>query len=320
MANQSLGIVIPTHNRSAALLTCLAHLEKQTFTDFEVILVDDGSTDDTAERIKSYQSRTPLCMRYVRQANGGPAKARNAGISMLQAPICLMLGDDIFATPTLVEKHVQAHREDADLRLAALGFTRWSTSGQAITPFMRWLDEAHVQFAYPLLLAGTKPDWPHFYTSNVSVKTELLRRFAFNEVFPYAAMEDVELAYRIKQCFGLEMRFLPDAVADHLHPTTFSQGCARMVRAGYSAGIFYDLWPEQRPPSGRGLRQDIMEVMARSPRLLQLLSHLAELFPERARPRSLTHYLVFSHFELGLQSQIKSAKRHHQPEAIARSA
>jgi GT2 family glycosyltransferase len=112
---------------------------------------------------------------------------------------------------------------------------------------MRWLDEANVQFAYSLLLAGAKPDWSHFYTSNLSVKTELLRQFAFNEEFPYAAMEDMELGYRIKKQGGLDLRLLPEALADHLHPTTFRQACARMVRAGYSMGLFFDLWPEQRP-------------------------------------------------------------------------
>ena len=112
MSTKPLGIVIPTHNRSAALLECLAHLENQTFHDFEVVVVDDGSTDDTRQQMEAYQARTPLCIRYVRQENGGPAKARNLGISMLQPPICLMLGDDIFASPTLVQRHFQAHQED----------------------------------------------------------------------------------------------------------------------------------------------------------------------------------------------------------------
>ena len=82
---------------------------------------------------------------------------------------------------------------------------------------MKWLDKANMQFSYPLLFAGANADWRNFYTSNLSVKTELLRRFAFNEEFPYAAMEDTELGYRIKRRFGLEVKFVPEAVADHLH-------------------------------------------------------------------------------------------------------
>ena len=304
MNTRAIGIVIPTHNRSAALLECLAHLEAQTFRDFEVVVVDDGSTDDTAERMKAFQSSTPLSIRYVFQPNAGPAKARNSGIGVLQAPLCLMLGDDIFASPTLVQRHVELHRQEADNRVACLGLTRWNSSSQKVTPFMRWLDESNVQFAYPRLLAGEKPTWWHFYTSNVSAKTQLLKQFAFNEKFPYAAMEDVELAYRLSSQVGLEIRFVPEAVAEHLHPTTFRQACTRMVRAGYSAGLFYELWPEQRQSQPRGWRQVIVEAIARSPSFLKLLTIVINPIANQV-PNPFIPYVLFSHFEAGLRDQCR---------------
>ncbi len=309
MSTKPLGIVIPTHNRAAALLECLAHLEKQTYSDFEVVVVDDGSSDTTPQQLEAYQAGTPLCIRYIRQQNSGPAKARNLGISMLESPICLMLGDDIFASPTLVQRHLQLHEQNPDVRVACLGLTRWSTSGQEVTPFMRWLDEANIQFAYPILLAGAKPDWCHFYTSNLSVKTELLRRFAFNERFPYAAMEDVELAYRIKTRFGLELKFVPEAVADHLHPTTFLQACARMFRSGYSSGLFYDLWPEQRPAPARGWRQAVVTALARSPHLLKLATVAVDLINTAVCPNRFILYILYSYSEAGLRTQLKSGTR-----------
>jgi len=309
LSTKPLGIVIPTHNRSAALLECLAHLEKQTCGDFEVVVVDDGSDDTTGQQMETYQAKTPLCFRYVRQQNSGPAKARNLGISLLESPICLMLGDDIFASPTLVQRHLQVHHQDPDSRVAALGLTRWSTTGQRVTPFMQWLDEANMQFAYPQLLAGAKPDWCHFYTSNLSVKTELLRRFPFNEKFPYAAMEDVELAYRIKKCFGLELKFVPEAVADHLHPTTFRQACGRMARTGYSCGLFYDLWPEQRPSPPSGWRQEVIRTLSRSPHTLKLLTIVVDLISRAICPNRLIPYVLSSYFEAGLRSQLESETR-----------
>jgi hypothetical protein len=174
---------------------------------------------------------------------------------------------------------------------------------------MRWLDEGNVQFAYPRLLAGEKPIWSHFYTSNLSVKTELLKRFTFNEEFPYAAMEDVELAYRITKRLGLEIRFLPEAIADHLHPTTFRQACARMVRAGYSAGLFYDLWPEQRPTQPRGRFHAIVEWIARHPHLLKLLTMIIDPIANDVCPKRFVSYVLFPYFEVGLQDQIKSGNR-----------
>jgi glycosyltransferase involved in cell wall biosynthesis len=304
-----IGIIIPTFNRSAALMECLAHLERQAFQDFEVVVVDDGSSDDTPAQMEAYQKRSPLSIRYFRQANSGPAKARNLAISKLESPLCLMLGDDIFASPTLVERHLRAHQENENIQFAALGLTRWSATGQRVTPFMRWLDEGNVQFSYPRLLAGAKPGWADFFTSNLSVKTELVRRFTFNEAFPYAAMEDMELAYRIQQRLGLEVKFLADAAADHLHPTTFRRACARMVKAGYSMGLFYDLWPERRPPLKRGRQQAILEAIARHPQLLKLLTAVLNPIADALCPQPFVFYLLSSHFEAGLQSQINSKQR-----------
>ena len=104
------GVVIPTYNRCDALVECLAHLENQTCKNFEVVVVDDGSTDSTPKLMESYLKKTPLAVRYARQDNGGPAKARNLGISMLHSPVCVLIGDDIFASPNLVDRHMNWHR------------------------------------------------------------------------------------------------------------------------------------------------------------------------------------------------------------------
>jgi glycosyltransferase involved in cell wall biosynthesis len=290
LSGKALSVLIPTFNRSDALLECLAHLEKQTFKHFEVVIVDDGSTDSTSNRMERYLTETPL------------AKARNRGISLVQTPLCLMLGDDIFASPNLVEAHIRLHQKYTNLEVAALGLTEWSTSGQVITPFMRWLDRDSIQFAYKELLAGDQADWKHFYTSNLSVKTELLRRFPFKESFPYAAMEDCELAYRIEKQFGLTLKFVPDALAAHLHPTTFRQACNRMIRVGYSCRLFYELWPEQRPPSNL-LKRTIKRAFIKIPLLLKLLMRMAEVCGLAFCPNPFMLFALACHMEIGYQSQ-----------------
>jgi glycosyltransferase involved in cell wall biosynthesis len=104
-----LGVVIPTYQRPEALVECLRHLEAQTWKAFEVIVVDDGSADDTRAVVEAYRAQTALRLRYLRQENAGPARARNYAVSQLEAEVCVLIGDDIFASPEFVERHLEFH-------------------------------------------------------------------------------------------------------------------------------------------------------------------------------------------------------------------
>lgn len=303
LPTKPVGVVIPTYNRSDALLRCMEHLQRQAFTDFEVVVVDDGSSDGTQSAMEAYLHRSPLAIRYVKQGNSGPAKARNVGVSMLRAPICIFLGDDIFAEPSLIECHLDFHRRLPGLNIAALGWTQWSTTGQTITPFMRWLGESPYQFAYKDLLSGTEPDWHHFYTSNLSVKTELLRQIPFNETFPFAALEDSELGYRIHRKHGLDLRFLPEAIAYHLHPTSFRQACERMVKVGYSTRLMDELWPEQRQPQRFTFNARLRRAIARSPLLTRLLVTTADVYTKAICPNRIMTATLACKFEVGYGSR-----------------
>lgn len=70
------SVVIPTYNRVSLISECIESVLRQTYKDFEVIVVDDGSTDDTEEVLKPYHGR----IRYIRQENAGVATARNRGV------------------------------------------------------------------------------------------------------------------------------------------------------------------------------------------------------------------------------------------------
>ncbi len=261
----SIAIVICTFNRSDVLLRCFEHLERQTWQDFEVIVVDDGSTDETPNLLNAYAKRTPLRLHHTRQKNSGPAAARNHAISLVTASTCLMIGDDIMAAPDLVEKHLSFHWSHPARAAFALGYTRWSHEGQIVTPFMRWLEEdSPLQFSYADLLTGTDPTWEHFYTSNLSGKTEVLRAERFDEGFTHAGMEDIELGYRLARQGELDLHFVPDAVCEHIHPTDVIRSCRRMLMAGGATYDFFCVWPEREPvetpASWKGrLRRRILE-------------------------------------------------------------
>lgn len=88
------SIIIPTYNRAELLKRCLNSLVEQTFKDFEVLVCDDGSVDNTKEIVKEFRNR--LDIRYHWETNwGGPARPRNRGIELSKGEwICFLDSDD----------------------------------------------------------------------------------------------------------------------------------------------------------------------------------------------------------------------------------
>jgi len=229
-----LAVVIPTFNRADVLRRCLEALEPQTVAHdvFEVVVVDDGSSDATAEVVAQFSARSPLCVSYHFQPNKGPAAARNLGIRVAESPLLLFIGDDIIATPDLVAQHLEWQQRYPQPNYAILGFTTWSREVE-ITPLMDWLEHGGGQFNYDYIRHGETVGAIFFYTSNVSVKRQFLLDYGlFDEDFPYAAYEDLELAHRLEEAGGLMLLFNARAVAYHLHPVDLPA----LVRRGQAMG------------------------------------------------------------------------------------
>lgn len=285
-------------------MECLHHLEAQTWQDFEVVIVDDGSTDNTRSLVEKYRQHSPFSLRYLHQTNSGPAKARNWAISAMQAPISILIGDDIFPASNFVQVHLDYHRAHSKLEVVAVGLTRWKEQGQLVTPFMRWLDSHGVQFAYNDLLQGAAPSWKHFYTSNLSFKTEYLRQNLFHEAFHKAAMEDIELGYRLATRHGLSMAFLSDAIAEHLHPTSFRRACRRAIDVGAATHLFGELWPEHRllPPQ-RFLPRLLLPLLIEDRIVLPALLLVTDLLNRIWLPNPFTQQVLLLHTRLGYQRE-----------------
>ena len=92
-------IAIPTFNRRILIERTLKSLEEQTFTDFEVVIIDDGSTDDTESFINEYISRSDMKIRYFRKGNGGKHTALNLAIEKAEGEFFLILDSDDWMLP-----------------------------------------------------------------------------------------------------------------------------------------------------------------------------------------------------------------------------
>lgn len=232
-----ISVVIPTYNRYSVLIRTLKALNDSPLqtSSCEVIVVDDGSTDATPTMMPQLMSSLPYKLLYERQANRGPAAARNRGIAAATGDLILFIGDDIIPQPGFIAAHLRAHQVYPQQQIAILGYTPWHPDVSQ-TPLAQWWEDN--RFRYRVLLEGKTPDFSFFYTSNISVKRAfLLKGELFDENFTSAAYEDTDLAYRLAQ-LGLKIVFEPEALAYHYHETDLNAICRQMEVTGRAYDYF----------------------------------------------------------------------------------
>ncbi len=241
-----LSVVIPTYNRALILKTCLERLSAQKGVDFEVIVVDDGSTDDTGEVVKGFVGEGEMKVIYIKQKNALQAAARNRGVREATGELILFIGDDIFPEPGMLKTHVQAHEKNGGEEAVVLGFSTWDPTLK-ITEYMAFLDRSGWQFRYHALTPGRlnmAHPYKYFYTSNLSMKRSFFEREQFDERFKVYGSEDIELGYRLWKDQGMELFYEPKAVAHHHHVLTEDDLPKKMESIGQSVVHYQRKHPE----------------------------------------------------------------------------
>src|SRR5581483_9166384 len=111
MALPKVSIVIPTFNRASTLACTIDGLESQTLSkeEYEIIVVDNASTDDTRSVLDAKTRKYPN-IKSLFQSKPGAAATRNAGLRQATGDIVLFIDNDIFAEPRLIEEHLEYHR------------------------------------------------------------------------------------------------------------------------------------------------------------------------------------------------------------------
>lgn len=214
------SIVIPTYNRSDVLINkTLPAFGNQAFdkNDYEIIVIDDGSTDTTLRDLNTYASQNSN-VRVYSQQNAGPAKARNLGIKASQGEIVIIVGDDTYPpNPDYIVLHYEYHRDNPQMNVALLGLTVWCPEIE--TPFMSWLQRNNKQFDYSDLANRSYARYDHLYTSNISFKRSYLNRpdLLLDERYSTAAFEDLEWGFRLFKYHSLKIFYLMEALLYHYH-------------------------------------------------------------------------------------------------------
>lgn len=204
------SIIIPTFNGGARIYNCLDALLKQLDgLNAEILVVNDGSTDDTIEVVKPYPK-----VRLITQANEGPAAARNRGAAEARGAIILFTDDDCVPMHDWLNAML-APFEDPEV-VGAKGIYR---------SHQKSLAARFVQIEYEdryRLMAGL-PSIDFIDTYSAAFRRDrFLEMTGYDTSFPVACAEDIELSYRMS-ARGWKMKFVPNAIVYHTHPDTFSK-------------------------------------------------------------------------------------------------
>lgn len=241
----ALSVIIPTYNRCAILRNCLEALMRQTVPagTFEVIVSDDGSSDETRSVAESAAARNGTLIQYLRQPNKGASAARNQAIRKSQGEILLFINDDTLAVPTMVEEHIRTHAAYQGEQYAVLGRI---TISPEVPPSL--FSKMHLDASFDMLRGKRELDWRAFFTCNLSVKRSfLLKHGLFEEQFK-VLHEDLELAERLSHK-GLRIIYIEKMLGTHYHHITEKDFLNNARQDGESLARWY----RKSPHLGREL-------------------------------------------------------------------
>ena len=232
------SVVIPTYNRKPILEKCLRALEQQQFDPalvekYEVVVVDDGSTDGTVQWLESTAEFPHV--RLFQQDHQGAAAARNLGVEKAIGSTIVFIDSDLVVTEKFLQSHAEALHQAA------------AESSDPVFTYGRVINTCN--FEQPTAEPYKLTDFSaaYFATGNVAIDRVWLEKAGlFDTGFQLYGWEDLELGVRLKQ-LGLKLIKCPDAVGYHWHPAFSLAQIPRLidqeVQRGRMGVLFYQKHP-----------------------------------------------------------------------------
>lgn len=149
---ETISVVIPTFNYGSYIAEAILSAVEQTFPPSEIIVVDDGSSDDTESKVRAFGD----AVTYIRQQNSGVGAARNRGVAESTGDLIAFLDADDTWEPTKLEKQIGKFAEDPEIGLVHCGLREFDTdSGETVAEYVTglegWVAEELVLFENPVI-------------------------------------------------------------------------------------------------------------------------------------------------------------------------
>lgn len=226
------SVIVPAYNSQTTLTSCLESLFRQTvpMEKYEIIVVDDGSSDDTSKVAQQFE------VRYLCQANQGPAAARNRGIEAAHGQIVLFTDSDCIPAVDWLEQMVSPFKAPDVVAVKGAYTTKQKE-------FIARFAQMEFEDRYDLLHKSSFIDMIDTYSA--AFRKDIFRAVgSFDSNFPKANNEDTELSYRLATA-GCKMLFNPQAIVLHRHPASLKRYLQIKFWRAYWRMIVYRRFPQK---------------------------------------------------------------------------
>ncbi len=305
------SILIPTYNRAAFLPETLASVFAQTFSDYEIIVIDDGSSDHTLDVLSAYEPQVQV----LRQDNRGPGAARNLGLRSARGEYVVFLdSDDLFLpwTLSIFDEGIRRHDTPAMLMCAPCRFSADDPLEARETPA--------IYRAYSDYLASARAYYP--VTIAAAIRREVLAS-AGGFLEHHHCAEDQDLFLRLGEAEGFVFVEGPPLYAYRQHGASKSHEIDALYR-----GAILVLGREERGvyAGGRARYPDRAIILARKCRfgVKRFFAYGCPGLGYRLLVRSLPHILAAGHwrdlYRLPLLSLPRAKRRAQRPVTAPKQA
>ncbi len=217
------SVIIPAYNAEKTIAQTLAALREQSGKDFEVIVVDDGSTDMTAKLVTQFSEQNSLPVKLIKQENAGPAKARNTGVEQAAGDNLVFLDSDCLPTENWVEEMTRPLGEDV------AGCYCWNRVRNKESIMARYVDYEMTRRHERMI--GKDIDAISTYSASF-LKKVFLECGGFDSQYREASGEDFDLTYSIVRA-GYRLRFVDTTFVYQYHPDSLRKYLYKQFKRGY---------------------------------------------------------------------------------------
>jgi glycosyltransferase involved in cell wall biosynthesis len=208
-SSPAVSVVIPTYNAASMLRRCLEALQQNQGVNWECIVVDDGSTDNSAEVARTLGARV---LRMPRPRSG-PGQARNFGARLATAPLLCFIDSDVLVRPDTLAQLVAVFEAEVEVTAVFGSYDAEPEVQDLLSQYRNLLHHFVHQTGHPS--AST------FWAGCGAIRRDaFLRLGGFDPKYTRPSIEDIELGYRVRAAGG-QVRLVKTIQVKHLKRWTF---------------------------------------------------------------------------------------------------